>query len=84
MLAKYDDLGNFLDLQPGVACTLGFRQIEQVIIRSSLPDSARKHREWWSNNGSQVHARSWMERGWRVVRNGVDLRGETVRYGFTG
>ena len=42
---------------------LGFAEIDALV--GGLPDSARKHRAWWSND-SQPHAWSWRKAGWVV------------------
>jgi hypothetical protein len=55
---------------------MSFADVEKV-LEFQLPPSARKHREWWSNNvGSHVGARAWREAGWKTER--VDLAGERL------
>ena len=55
-----------------------FAEIE-AILGFRLPDSARRHRSWWSNRrkgGGHGHALAWQEAGWRT--RAVDLVGETL------
>ncbi len=54
-----------------------FREIE-TILGFSLPNSARVHRPWWSNqaNGGHSHALAWCAAGWRT--RAVDLMTEAL------
>jgi hypothetical protein len=76
---KYDPLQNWLvnqreDGQPRIQ--LGFTQIEEL-IGQKLPDSARKHRSWWTNDpATHPQAGSWVTAGWVV--DDVDLGSEEV------
>jgi hypothetical protein len=55
-----------------------FREVERV-LGFRLPESARQHRPWWSNNVStHVNAAAWREAGWRTAR--VDMGGEKVTF----
>ena len=44
----------------------------------TLPESARVHRPWWSNqrNGGHGHALAWQVAGWKT--RAVDLEQETL------
>ncbi len=56
---------------------LTFDQISEILGRD-LPDSAHKHRAWWSNqrsNDNRPQARAWMEAGYKV---------DSVRLGSMG
>lgn len=65
-MGKYDPLGVFLADQPGCRVHLSFDQIESIIA-DALPDSACQHREFWANNlAGHVHARVWLDAGWKV------------------
>jgi len=54
-----------------------FGDIESI-LGFTLPDSARIHRPWWSNqsNGGHSHALAWQAAGWRACA--VDLHAETL------
>jgi hypothetical protein len=56
---------------------LTFRQIEDI-LGDGLPKLARKHAEWWSNDGASEQARAWMGAGWRV--RDLDLAAERVLF----
>ncbi len=47
--------------------TMTFAGVEAV-LGAKLPLSARRHRPWWANNAERhVHARAWLESGWKVA-----------------
>lgn len=54
-----------------------FRDVE-TILGFSLPNSARIHRPWWSNqaSGGHSHALAWYAAGWRT--SAVDLAAEAL------
>ena len=57
-----------------------FREIE-TIIGFALPESARRHKAWWSNQQDEAthrHAKCWMQTGWRTEE--IDLSSEQVRF----
>jgi len=77
--SRYDPLRTYLAGRGEPVIRLSFGEIERILgVR--LPDSARRHRAWWSNSqeGTHVHARSWLEAG-RRTRN-VDLNGATAEF----
>jgi len=41
-----------------------FAAVEDLVGR--LPESAYRHRAWWSNNDGTAEARAWLDAGWRV------------------
>ena len=59
--------------------TMSFAQFERI-IGTKLPQSARIHRTWWSNEleGAHVQAHAWMNAGWKV--ESVNLQAEWVRF----
>jgi hypothetical protein len=69
MAGKYTPLENYLralrESQKDV--TLSFDHIEEI-LSDKLPRSAYQHRAWWANEkvGSHIHARSWLDAGWKV------------------
>ena len=66
-MSDYDLLKQMLERHAGHAAMMDFGTVEAILGRT-LPDSARKHREWWANDQSQPsrHCRAWLEAGWRV------------------
>lgn len=56
-----------------------FGDIESI-LGFSLPNSARIHRPWWSNqaNGGHSHALAWQAAGWRTCA--VDLAAEALAF----
>jgi hypothetical protein len=61
---KYGPLRDFLAGSTGARIRMTFAEMEDLTGR--LPDSARRHRAWWGNNGSSVEAQAWLEAGWQV------------------
>jgi hypothetical protein len=49
-MSKYDPLLRWFRSSRGNHVQLTFEQIEEI-LGSDLPDSARKHRSWWGNEG---------------------------------
>lgn len=77
-MSKYEPLPQFLSSGNGSTRTISFDQIERV-LGFKLPQSARKHEAWWSNNATgHSHARVWLEAGWRTKQ--VDLAGRKVTF----
>ena len=65
--SRYAPLAIWLENQPPVIdrIQLNYTEIEKI-IGSELPPSARRHRAWWANDPSKVHAQLWLETGWRA------------------
>ena len=73
MASKYDALAEHLRSLPGKEVTLTFKEIE-AILGTKLPDSAYRHRPFWSNAESPwmvQAAHGWRAAGWKVVRGSV-------------
>jgi hypothetical protein len=66
-MSDYDPLRHLLEHHPGSAAMMDFGTVEAILGRT-LPDSARKHREWWANDESSKsrHCHAWLDAGWRV------------------
>ena len=79
--SQYSPLGLFLKCIPASKkkVTLSFAQID-LILRIALPNSAFHRREWWGNDDSHVQARSWLNAGFEVDRNGVNIIEGWVRF----
>lgn len=74
--SKYVALADWLQSRPGDIdrVDLSFDQIE-VVIGSSLPASAYKHRAWWANDPNpDSHSQLWLEVGWRRSRLNLTAR----------
>lgn len=54
-----------------------FREVESI-LGFTLPNSARVHRPWWSNqaDGGHSHALAWHAAGWKT--RAVDLTAEVL------
>jgi CBS domain-containing protein len=65
---RYARLAVFLREQPAGwdVLQLSFEDIE-AIIDDKLPDAARRHRVWWSNEDSSPQAQTWKGIGWQVM-----------------
>jgi hypothetical protein len=76
-MGKYEPLSTHLQAAGSSEWPTTFAQVEQV-LGFALPPSARKHREWWSNQAGAGHsqARGWQDAGWQVWK--VDLEREQV------
>lgn len=76
-MGKYEPLAAHLESASADQWSATFEQVERV-LSFPLPPSARKHREWWSNQAGAGHsqARGWQDAGWKVWK--VDLAAERV------
>jgi len=65
-MAKYDPLRAKLRNNGSPTVTLTFEEIAFLV--GDLPKSAWDHQAWWANekSGRHVHARAWMDAGYRV------------------
>ena len=78
MSSKYDPLRRYLEAHPAGETPMNFRDVERV-LGFPLPDSARRHPAWWSNNtGTHVGVRAWRDAGWKTSR--VDIGSERVTF----
>lgn len=77
-MSTYLALRRFLESCREDRVTMTFRDIEAVLGRA-LPKSARTHRAWWSNNGSNnVMTKEWLAAG--RVSESVDMGSERVTF----
>lgn len=77
--AKYENLKNWL-INRGETETniqVGFADIE-ILFGEKLPDLAKQHRSWWSNDNKYKQSLAWLEVGWRI--EDVDLDAGTVNF----
>jgi len=74
--SKYQALEQHLIMAGFRKIPMTFKEIE-AIIGSDLPESARKHRPWWSNNPSNSSITPcWLSAGYKSAE--VDLRNEQL------
>ncbi len=78
-MAKYDPLAKFLGDSARTEGTsiLSFAQVEDLMGKA-LPNSARRYRSWWGNDGYHVQAVAWQAAGWRVFK--VDMARRVVTF----
>ena len=75
---KYQRLYSHLCSLPDREWKVSFADIEAV-LGFELPESARFHRPWWSNQiDGHSQAIAWMAAGWETAE--VDVRGETLLF----
>lgn len=75
---KYAPLYRLLRARAGREWRVSFAELEAV-LGFALPESARVHRPWWSNQrngGGHGHALAWQVAGWKT--RAVDLERETL------
>ena len=74
---KYALLHRHLRARGGQEWRVSFAELEEL-LGFTLPESARVHRPWWSNqrNGSHGHALAWLVAGWKT--RAVDLEHEML------
>ena len=63
-MSKYEPLQVFLKGVQETSIVMPFSQMEEL-IGFKLPDSAYKHRAWWSN-GKRGGSKFWLRVGWQV------------------
>ncbi len=75
---KYAPLYRSLRMRSGRRWRVSFTEIEAV-LGFTLPESARLHRPWWSNQRNRrgyAHSLAWQLAGWRTAA--VDLEHESL------
>ncbi|MFN3516750.1 MAG: hypothetical protein ACK4YM_06270 [Novosphingobium sp.] len=78
-MGKYQPLADYLGEIKDDVWNASFQEIERI-LKSPLPESARKHRAWWANQyrGNHSQAKGWIEAGWET--RDIDQRSGTVRF----
>jgi len=79
-MSKYRNLTLHLANLDSDAWETTFQEVERV-IGMPLPDSARKHRPWWANDG-HAQSTSWLGAGWKTAK--VDMASEKVTFVYKG
>ena len=81
-MGKYAPLEEFLATQEESTVLLTYGQMEEL-LGFSLPNSAYKHRAWWSN-GKKGGSKFWLRVGWLVdtvlLNEKVTFRKSLERY----
>lgn len=78
--SKYAPLAKFLLRLPSrqERLIIHFSEIENI-IGDRLPEAAREHRSWWSNDSTtHVQSRQWLKVNWRVVS--INMTEEKVTF----
>lgn len=80
-MSKYEPLRTHLSGLHGDEWRATFADVE-AILGFPLPDSARQHSAWWSNNrqGSR-HSSAWLDAGWRAEELSLTARRVVFRRG---
>lgn len=77
-MSKYAPLRDHLAGLGRESIRMSFGEIERI-LGVALPASARAHRAFWSNNGSNnVMTKAWREAGYETAQ--VDMGGETLEF----
>ncbi len=75
-MSKYEPLEFYLKSADFESIPITFTEIE-LVIKSSLPPSARKYRTWWSNNPfNNTMTRSWIVAGFKATK--VNMNKESL------
>ena len=81
-ISKYEPLTAHLRKQPYREIPCRFGELEKI-LGFELPSSARQHRAWWSNNGSNnVMTKAWLSAGFRT--RDVDMENERLTFERVG
>jgi hypothetical protein len=78
--SRYTPLTDYLQNQKGNVdrLPLTFDEIEDI-IGAKLPDSARRHRVWWSNDTSTLRqSSSWLDAGWKTTN--INMNEGTINF----
>jgi len=74
--SKYRPLTLHLKAQRGDRVAMSFAEIERV-LGTKLPNSARAHRAWWSNNPTNnMMTKAWLAAGFQSEQ--VDIEGRKL------
>jgi len=66
-VGKYEPLKRYLRFRGSFTdvVKLSFAKIDGI-IGDNLPMSAFRSEKWWSNSSNSVHAKAWVDAGWRI------------------
>ncbi|MBU3227796.1 DUF7662 domain-containing protein [Clostridium algidicarnis] len=74
---KYIGLTNYLKNKTVRSIRISFNEIEKQ-IRGTLPESAYKHRAFWSNTHTNSVAFGWLKAGYKTIS--VDFKNQQVTF----
>ena len=74
---KYIGLTNYLKAKAQCSIVMSFSEIETQ-IGDKLPESAYKHRAFWSNTRTHSVAYGWMDAGYETV--GVNINNQLITF----
>lgn len=74
---KYIGLTNYLKNKTISSIIMSFSEIEKQ-IGDTLPESAYKHRAFWSNTHTHSVAFGWLEAGYKTIS--VDFKNQQVAF----
>jgi len=65
--SKYSGLTRYLKFRGSFTniVELSFAKIDGI-IKDNLPMAAYRNEQWWSNSPINVHAKGWLDAGWKV------------------
>lgn len=79
-MSKYENLTYHLASLDSDIWETTFDEVERV-SRTPLPESARKHRPWWANDG-YAQSTAWLSAGWKTAK--VDMANQRVTFVYVG
>jgi len=64
---KYEKLKRYLNYRAAFTnlVKLSFAKVDGI-MGDNLPMSAYRNERWWSNSPSSVHAKAWLDAGWKM------------------
>jgi len=74
---KYIGLANYLKNKKENVVTLFFHEIENL-VGDKLPESAYRHRAFWSNTHSHSVAFGWLDAGFKTIS--IDFNKQLVKF----
>ena len=78
-MSKYAPLQKFLEQQRSMRVVLPMEEIEKI-IGDTLPKSAYRYVQWWSNSNTSAHpySRAWTDAGFHTVRVLETIRSQKI------
>ncbi len=66
-ISKYEGFKRYLNFRAAFTnvVKISFKKMDGI-IRDNLPMSAFRNKKWWKNSSSSVHAKAWLDAGWRM------------------
>jgi len=72
-IGKYEKFKRYLKYRAAFTnvVKLSFAKMDGI-IGDNLPMSAFRNEKWWSNSPSSVHAKAWLDAGWKMQEVNLD------------